>query len=173
MLFLSAQVSPVNAFLFPGPTRCGAIFFLFLAGSGLYQIRCLVKNPSAEALVICGLLFLSSYLFFSQILSELILYIAFALLIFGLSYERGFLARVLSSKLAVQGGLASYSLYMTHFLVLQAFIFYTWAYWKQLPQLTFARYFILLLAAGAFIGTAFFFYRCIEDARKQKTAPAF
>jgi peptidoglycan/LPS O-acetylase OafA/YrhL len=168
MLFLSAQVSPVNAMLFPGPTRCGSIFFLFLAGSGLYRIRYLVKNPPAEAMVICGLLYLLSYVFFNKILSELILYIAFALLIFGLSYERGFLARILSSKIAVQGGLASYSLYMTHYLVIQSFIFYSWASWKHLPQLIFVRYLMLLLMAGVFIGTALVFYHYIEEPANRK-----
>lgn len=168
VLFLSAQASPVNAIIFRGPNRCGTIFFLFLAGSGLYRIRSLVKNPPAEAMVMCGIFFLLSYVFFNKSLSELILYLAFALLIFGLSYERGFLARILSSKIAVQGGLASYSLYMTHYLVIQSFIFYSWASWKRLPQLIFARYVILLFMAGVFIGMAFFFYRYIEEPANRK-----
>lgn len=167
-LFLMAQVSPINTILFPSTNKCGTIFFLFLAGSGLYRIRSLVKNPPAEAMVWCGLFFLLAYVLFNRILSELVLYVAFALLVFGLSYERGFLARILSTKFMVQGGLASYSLYMTHNLVIQTFIFYSWDSWERLPQLIFVRYGLLLLVVGAFIGMALFFYRCIEEPANRK-----
>jgi peptidoglycan/LPS O-acetylase OafA/YrhL len=127
-LFLTAQtfLSPA---LFPG--RCGSIFFLFLAGSGLYRVRCLVKNPPAETLGMCGAFLLLAYAYLCKILPPLILYLAFTLLIFGLSYERGLLARFLSTKIVVLGGLASYSLYMTHFLILRSYLFFTW---DSVPQ---------------------------------------
>jgi len=40
-LCLAAQASPIKNFI---PNRCGAIFFLFLAGCGLYQIRLRCKS---------------------------------------------------------------------------------------------------------------------------------
>jgi len=168
MVFLAAQTSSVPATLFPGQNVCGGIFFLFLAGSGLYQIRCFVRNPPAEAIVMCGIFFFLAYVLFNKSLSILILYVSFALLIFGLSYERGFLARILSTKIIVQGGLASYSLYMTHWLVIQTFIFYSWPSWGRLPHLIFARYAILLAMIGAFIGVTTVFYHYIEVPANRK-----
>jgi peptidoglycan/LPS O-acetylase OafA/YrhL len=52
---------------------------------------------------------------------------------------------------------------MTHFLIIQIFIFYSWDSWKRLPQSIFARYIILLLMIWAFTGAAIFFYRYIEE----------
>ena len=173
-LLLGVHTSPVNGWLFPAPTRWGSIFFLFLAGSGLYQLRCLLKNPPVWVLMTTGVALFLAYGIFNQYLSALVLYLSFALLILGLSYERGLLARILSTKLMVQGGLASYSLYMTHFLIIQAFIFYTWSSWKEMPHLPLvARYGILLLAAGALTGTALLFYRCIEEPMNRKLRRLF
>ena len=168
MLFLMAQVSPINSILFPSLNKCGTIFFLFLAGSGLYQIRRLVKNPPSEAIVFCGIFLFAAYIIFNSHLSELVLYVAFALLIFGLSYERGLPARILSTKWAVYGGLASYSLYMTHYLIIQTFISYSWPYWATLPKLPLIRFFLLLFMACVFMGTAILFYRYIEEPANKK-----
>ena len=166
-LFLVAHGSPLNVFLFPHGL-CGTIFFLFFAGSGLYRIRCLVANPPAEIVVICGLVLMLAYIVFSQILPALMLYTAFALLIFGLSYERGFLARFLSTRMMVYGGLISYSLYMTHYLVLRAFIFYSWQHWKQLPHMPLISGLVLVLAACAFIGLAMVSYHYVEYPANRK-----
>ena len=167
-LFLAAQVSPLNAILFPNLNVCGAIFFLFLTGSGLYQIRCLVKNPPAEAIVMCGVFLFLAFVFYNESLSILVLYVAYALLIFGLSYERCFLAQILSTKIMVKGGLASYSLYMTHWLVIQTFIVYSWSSWGRLSHLAFARYAILLTMIGAFTGLTAIFYNYIEVPANRK-----
>ena len=156
-LFLTAQaLLPLT--LLPG--RCGSIFFLFLAGSGLYRLFCLVKNPPAEAIALCGALLLGCYVLFSRSISVMVLYIAFALLIFGLSYERGFLARFLSKKIVVQGGLASYSLYMTHALVIRDYLF---VFWDRLPGSIILRLMIFVLLVGFLAGTAFIFYHYIEE----------
>jgi peptidoglycan/LPS O-acetylase OafA/YrhL len=160
-LLIAQAFSPLN--LLPG--KCGSIVFFFLAGSGLYRIYCLVKNPPAEAIGMCGAFFLLSYVLFNKNLSVLILYAAFALLIFGLSYERGLLARILSTKIAVQGGLASYSLYMTHVLILRSYLFFSW---ERLPQSAFVRFIIFLILVGTLAGTAFIFYHYIEEPANKK-----
>jgi len=168
-LFLAAQASPLKWELFTGQNKCGTIFFLFLAGSGLYRMRCLLKDPPAKAIVTCGLLLFAAYVMFNQNLSEFVLYVAFALLIFGLSYERGYVARLLSTRLIVYGGLASYSLYMTHFLIIQTWTFYSWSYWETIPKLSIAiRLLLLLLMAGVFIAAAVLFYRCIEEPANRR-----
>jgi peptidoglycan/LPS O-acetylase OafA/YrhL len=161
LLLIAQTFLPPN--LFPG--KCGSIVFLFLAGSGLYRTYCLVKNPPAEIIGICGMFLLLSYVLFNKSLSVLILYVAFALLIFGLSYERGFLARILSAKIAVQGGLASYSLYMTHVLILRSYLFFSW---EGSPQSAFARFIIFLTLVGALTGTAFVFHHYIEEPANTK-----
>lgn len=162
MLFLAGQAClPSSSF----SGRCGSIIFLFLAGSCLYRIRCLVKEPPVEAIIGCGVLLFSCYVLFNQRLSALILFVAFALLIFGLSYERGFLARLLSTKFAVQGGLASYSLYMTHALILRSYVLF---FWQQLPDSMLLRFAIFLLTIGALIGTALFVYHFMEEPANRK-----
>ena len=165
---LIAQVSFINTTLLPPFNKCGTIFFLFLAGSGLYRIRSLVKDPPAEEIVMCGIFFLLSYVFFNQVLSTFVLYVAFALLIFGLSYERGFLARILSNKIIVQGGLASYSLYMIHWLVIQRFVFYTWDYWKIVSHSMLAQFIVLIVFVSAFAGVTAVSYRYVEVPANRK-----
>jgi len=164
---LAIHVTPANSYLFP-IGRCGTIFFLFLAGSGLYQLRLLLKDPPAEAITVYGLLLMIVYIAFSKCTSTFILYAAFAHLIFGLSYQRGFLAKFLSTRVMVYGGLISYSLYMTHYLVIRAFIFYSWEHWKRLPHLPLLAIPVLLLSLAIFLGLAMVFYHFIEEPANRK-----
>lgn len=162
--FLAAQAAPINFILFPPTNKTGTIFFLFLAGCGLYQIRCLTKTAPAGIIVNCGLVLLIVFIVFNRNLSEFVLYSAFALLIYGLSFERGWLARILSTKWIVYGGLASYSLYMTHYLIVQTYIYYSTPYWKTIPKLPVIVRLAILLAMGAIsLGTAVLAYRIVEE----------
>jgi len=165
-LCLAAQTSPLRNYI---PNRCGAIFFLFLAGCGLYQLRRQSTKVPAVAIVNTGLILFAAYILFNKYLSEFFLYAAFALLIFGLSYERGSLARLLSTRAIVYGGLASYSLYMTHYVIMQTYIGYTWAYWKTIPNLPLVfRLGILLFIAVVFLGAAVLSYRYVEEPANRK-----
>jgi peptidoglycan/LPS O-acetylase OafA/YrhL len=164
MAFLVLQVSPINLILFPPTNKTGTIFFLFLAGCGLYQIRRQTKTAPAGFIVNTGLALLLAFIMFNRNLSEFVLYSAFALVIYGLSFERGWLARMLSTKWIVYGGLASYSLYMTHYLIVQTYIYYSTPYWKTIPNLPMPARISILLAMGiVFLGTAVLFYRTIEE----------
>lgn len=145
--------------------RCHEIVFLFFAGCCLYRIYCLVRNPPAEIIVICGLLLLLGYVLFSQILPLVTLHVAFSLLIFGLAYQRGLVARLLSTKFAVYGGLASYSLYMTHALVLQSYQYYSW---KRLPDALWLRFVLFLLIVAAVAGVAWAAYHYLEEPANRK-----
>jgi peptidoglycan/LPS O-acetylase OafA/YrhL len=136
-----------------------------LAGSGLYVFRSLVKNPPAEAIVIVCLLFFVAYLLLNNWLYDCIAYIAFALLIFGLSFERGLLARLLSTRLVVYGGLVSYSLYMTHFLVRRSYLLF---FWQNLPESIVLRVVILLFTVGAIAGLALLTYHYVEEPANKK-----
>jgi peptidoglycan/LPS O-acetylase OafA/YrhL len=138
---------------------CGTIYFFFLAGSALYQIHSLVKNPPAEAIVVGGLLLFVAYVLLNKWLPVCVLYAAFVLLIFGLSWERGFLSRLLSTKLVVAGGLASYSLYMTHFLVRRSYLLF---FWQRVPESMLLRVLIFLVTVGALAGLALLTYHYVE-----------
>lgn len=169
-LCLAAQSFAVYDILFPSTDLCGKILFIFLAGSGLYRIRSLVKEAPAEWIVWSGVSLFLGYILFQQYLPALVLYAAFALLVFGLSYERGVVAKLLSGKIIVLGGQASYSLYMTHYLVIQSFIYYTWPYWNswnaghQVPL----RFAILLGMIGVFITVMSASYRFVEVPANRK-----
>ena len=142
------------------PGRVEGIFFLFLMGSALYRLFCLVKNPPAEAITIAGALLMLSYMLWAKYLNHVVLYTAFALLVYGLAYERGFLAKFLSTKAVVLGGLISYSLYMTHVLVLRDYQLF---FWNNLPHALFLRCMVVLVLAAALVGTAAVFYYFVEE----------
>jgi len=89
------------------------------------------------------------------------------LLIYGLSYERGFLAKLLSTRIVVLGGLISYSLYMTHALVLRSYLFYFWD-WSHSPHGLVVRWLVLMLLAVALFGMAAAFYYYIEVPGNRK-----
>jgi peptidoglycan/LPS O-acetylase OafA/YrhL len=173
-LLLAARAYSLGTILFPSESRCGEICFLFLAGCGLYRIHSLVKNPPAEKIVLLGLLLFLTYMVpvflgYAEP-SFFFLYVAFALLIFGLSYERGFLARMLSTRILVWGGLISYSIYMTHYLVIRKTVIYTSDYWQSWShqELIFMRYAVLLAMLVAFVGVAAAFYHFIEVPANKK-----
>lgn len=155
---LLAGQSFIPGAIFPG--RCGSIIFLFLAGCGLYRMYSVIRNPPAGAIALFGVLLLAAYIFFAGSLSVLVLYVAFAVLIYGLAYERGWIARFLSTKFMVRGGLMSYSLYLTHVLILRNYQFY---FWQRIPHAAGWRFAILLLLIAALAGTAAVFYLCIEE----------
>lgn len=146
------------------PGRWPAIVFLFLAGSALYRLHCLIKNPPVQAITIVALALAAGYIAFTKSLPVSILYLAFALLIFGLAYERGLIAKILSTKFAVHGGLASYSLYMTHYLVIRSYqcFFLHW-----LPASAWLRLTILLAVLGAITALALLVHRYIEEPARQ------
>lgn len=98
--------------LLPGKTF--DIVLLFLAGSSLYQLRVQLTSPRWALLAYAGL----GLLAFANIRDHAgaLLYLSFALIIMGLSYE-GLMARFVSGKALVYGGTISYSLYMSHAIV--------------------------------------------------------
>lgn len=161
-LCLAAQVYLPMPFL---PGRCDSIVFLFLAGSGLYRLFELVKNPPAEMITMGGTLLFIGYLCFTKYLPGVALYAAFALLIYGLAYERGVVAKALSTKLIVRGGLISYSLYMTHAFVIRNYLFY---FWDHEPRNIFLRCLVVLGVVAALIGVAAVFYYFIEEPANRK-----
>jgi peptidoglycan/LPS O-acetylase OafA/YrhL len=142
------------------PGKCATIPLLFLAGSGLYRIHCVLKNPPAQAMQICGTLLFLAYVCFSHRLSFFILLAAFALVLLGLASQTGFLARLLSTKFFVHGGLASYSLYMTHALVLRSYFFFSW---ENLPQSAILRSVIAVILMAGLAGAALISYHYLEE----------
>lgn len=101
------------------PGMCAEVFFLFLTGSALYRLRILLPDFPGSWLVTVGLLLFAVAVsrHFEQSIS--LIYLAFGLLIFGLSYENGWVSRLLSKRPVVYGGVISYSMYMTHAVVLK------------------------------------------------------
>lgn len=102
---------------FPG--MCAEILLLFLAGSALYRLRLLLPHFPGTWIATTGLLLFMVSVSGVFIHSIWLIYLAFALLIFGLSYDGGWLAQLLSKRPVVYGGLISYSMYMTHAVVLK------------------------------------------------------
>jgi peptidoglycan/LPS O-acetylase OafA/YrhL len=101
------------------PGKCFDILLLFLAGSALYRLRLLLRDSQGSLLVYVAFGAFLAGLFLDAFPGRLFLHLSFALLLFGLSYEHGFVARFLSLRVVVYGGAISYSLYMTHALVLK------------------------------------------------------
>jgi len=140
--------------------RGGNIAFLFSAGSALYRIRCLAKSPAPLLFQKLGVLLIALFVLFTNSMSNAVIFIGFAALIYGLSFERGMLSQVLSTKFFVAGGLASYSLYMTHAVVGNAFNLLTINIKSptQLEKLGLLVVFVFGLA-----GAALAFYRFVEE----------
>jgi peptidoglycan/LPS O-acetylase OafA/YrhL len=162
LALLVAESSIVNYILSSWFNKCGTILFPFLAGAGLYQIKVVAKNLPAEGLVWSALALFLAFMLFHQHLSVLVLFLSFALMILGLSYERGVVAKILSHKALVWGGLVSYSLYMTHYLVIESYIYFTWSYWKTWGHSALAAVLIPLCMTVVFIGTAGAMYHFVE-----------
>ncbi len=156
--FLLAGASFVPARWILG--RGGDILFLFLAGSTLYRLRCLRRTPPGSWIQNAGLLLVLIYIAFSRALPRMVIFAGFAALVFGLSYQRGLLAQALSTRPAVLGGLASYSLYMTHAVVGKVYGLFTGS---LPPQPPFVRLLLLALLVMGVAGAALGCYRCIEE----------
>ena len=142
------------------PGRWPNIIFLFLGGSALYQLYRQTKNPPAQTITISALALMGLYIILPKELPVSLLYGAFALLIFGLAYEQGALAKMLSTKLAVLGGLASYSIYMTHYLVIRSFGCF---FLNNVPTSLGLRLLILMAVIGAIGSLGWLVYRYIEE----------
>lgn len=97
------------------------ILFLFFAGSALYRLRVLFPDLPGHWASVIGLILTGIGIGTSRLFSPFLVHTGFGLLVFGLSYERGLLNRLLSMKAIVYGGILSYSVYMTHALVQKAF----------------------------------------------------
>ena len=141
------------------PGMCAEIFFLFLIGSGLYRLRQLFQDSRGTWVASFGLLLFVVAVsgLFPHTIS--VIYIAFACLIFGLSYTGGWLDKLLSRRPFVYGGLISYSLYMTHAVVLK-FVnagFHKIGIYTQGQRIAGVMVFVV-----AMLITASFFYHAIE-----------
>ena len=129
------------------PGLCADIVLLFLAGSALYRLRVLSPGLPGSRVATVGLVLVAVAVVGLFEHSQSLIYLGFAALIFGLSYDGGWLAPLLSRRAIVYGGLISYSLYMAHAVVLK---FHAAAAQKlgiQAPALR-------ILASAAFVGAA-------------------
>jgi peptidoglycan/LPS O-acetylase OafA/YrhL len=92
----------------------------FFAGAGIYQLRTYFplfdKSQYLSFISIVGISVCLYYTNHNSIFRAG-LYLCFAALIFSLSFEKCIISKILGSKLFVYGGLISYSLYMTHYLI--------------------------------------------------------
>ena len=140
--------------------RGGDIVFLFSAGATLYRIRALKPSAAAEWIQNVGLFLVLTYVFFGGMLPRIVIYAGFAGLVFGLSYQRGFLSSILSTRYMVLGGAASYSLYMTHAVVGTVYGLFTT---DMKPQPVLVRLLLLGLLAMGLGGAAMALYRYIEE----------
>jgi len=142
---------------FPG--KCAEIIFLFMAGSALYRLRLLLSDFPGTWFATTGLLLFIVAVsgLFNHSIS--LIYLAFALLILGLSYDGGWLGQFLSQRPVVYGGLISYSMYMTHAVVLKFVGAASHKIGMQTQGLRIAGAFFFI---GAVLMTASAFYHLIE-----------
>lgn len=107
------------------PSSAIYIILPFLAGAGIYQLKInyphFSKSQMLSLISVIGIGFCLHFLKYSSIF-RIGLFVCFSTLIFSLSFEKCIFSKILSSKLFVYGGLISYSLYMTHYLI--DFIYY-------------------------------------------------
>jgi peptidoglycan/LPS O-acetylase OafA/YrhL len=142
------------------PGRIGDIVLLFIAGSCLCRIKRLYPNLAGGLISYAGAALLVVSLFSGVIFAKFMLYISFALLVFGLSYEMGMLSALLSLRPVVWGGEVSYSLYMTHGLV--QIMFYTIGL-KITPSGSIGKTMLFLGLWVVLIGTAALSYYLVEQ----------
>jgi peptidoglycan/LPS O-acetylase OafA/YrhL len=155
-LLTAAAFVPAHALL----GRGGEIIFLFPAGSALYRLRSLQQIERPEWIQNSGLLLVFIYVVFHGALPRFTIFAGFAALVFGLSYQRGFLARLLSGRRAVLGGLASYSQYMTHAVVGKVYGLFTGS---LPPQPVFVRVLLFLILVIALCSATLACYHCVEE----------
>jgi peptidoglycan/LPS O-acetylase OafA/YrhL len=144
-------INPLVMPLIPG--RIGTILCLFPAGCTLYRLRVVLPNL-AFASAIVWLSLVGSVVTLTLNLPYLG-YLAFAGIIFGLSYEQGAIARLLSTRAVVYGGKISFSLYMSHHVVNT----WTWTVWDKIGA-TGPVPVIVTFAAALLV--AALVYHCIE-----------
>ncbi len=145
------------------PSSATYIILPFLAGAGIYQLKnnfpLFDKAQYLSLISIVGIVFCLQYINQASIFRAG-LYIFFGALIFSLSYEKCIISKLLSSKFFVYGGIISYSLYMSHYLI--DFIYYPiFARLHLVNPLAKSAAGILMLLAT--LGLAAFFYHFIEE----------
>ena len=104
----------LNYDLFPG--KLGIIFLPFFAGSGLHRLRVLWPNARGALIADAGA---AAFMLGCIAGDDRAFAVAFSLLILGLSYEEGWIARFFSTRWMVFGGIISYSLYMSQIVPLK------------------------------------------------------
>ena len=155
LLLAGNAILPVKQF----PGTCAEIIFLFLAGSGLYRLRVLLQDFPGTWCANAGLLLLVVAISALFIHSIELVYFAFALIIFGLSYDGGWLGKFLSLRPVVYGGMISYSMYMSHAVVIKFFAAAAHKIGMQTQSMQITGAFIFI---GAVLISASAFYHLIE-----------
>lgn len=117
-------IDPIVMPLLPG--RIGTIVCLFPTGCALYRLRVVLPHLTfANTIVFTSL---GTSLVTLALDLPYLAYLAFAGIIFGLSYEQGLIARFLSHRAVVYGGQISFSLYMSHHVVNT----WAWTLWDKI-----------------------------------------
>ncbi len=93
------------------PGRLGEIVYLFPAGMVLFKMSRQIPIGLGGPLTYVGAILFALAVNMNV---DALFYASFIALILGLSYDDGFVSRVLSSRVAVFGGSISYAIYMTH-----------------------------------------------------------
>lgn len=101
--------------------RASEIVPLFIAGTALYKLRGLLDWKRGWMIAPAGIGLLGVALAFELTQYSPLVYLAFAAVILGLSFDGGPLNRFLGTPLMEYGGKISFSLYMTHALVQQSY----------------------------------------------------
>jgi peptidoglycan/LPS O-acetylase OafA/YrhL len=119
ILLFAHGILPVESF----PSRIVDIALLFMGGSALYRLKSMVDiSEFAPVCVVIAMIGAAAGMAIKSPVSGSVMMLSFGLMIISLSYDKGMIARLLGSKWAVYGGTISYSLYMTHALVQQAYM---------------------------------------------------
>jgi peptidoglycan/LPS O-acetylase OafA/YrhL len=124
LLVLTTMICLAGATFLPiekVPGMCAEVVLPFLAGSALYRLRTLLLDAQGPWIANAGFFLFLAAVSGSSAYSIKLIHLSFALLIFGLSFDRGLLSRLLSKRIFVYGGLISYSMYMTHVIVLKVY----------------------------------------------------
>lgn len=97
------------------PGHLGTIPCLFMAGCALYRLRTVLPGLQCGNAIVW--LAMTGGAIAWRLGLPSAVYLAFAGILFGLSYEQGLIARLLSTRAMVYGGELSFSLYMSHHVV--------------------------------------------------------
>jgi peptidoglycan/LPS O-acetylase OafA/YrhL len=139
------------------PGQTGAIMCLFIAGSAVYRLRVVLPNAAGAVMVNAGAIVCVAGLVGENMT---VTYAAFALLILGLSYQQGWLARLLSTRALVYGGEISFALYMSHSVV------NVWA-WELAGKLGLGNTATVTLTLSLALGVASLVHHLIEVPANQ------